>query len=87
MNTHEELLLHIKKGRELAQSIVELSESRSSAAENELWKSASALITTIDSFSVEAVKDIACARSLLDCVSDVMTYKILPLMLTVTLTL
>ncbi len=87
MNTHEELLLNIKKGRELAQSIVELSESRSSVAEIELWKSASALVMMIDNFSGEAVKDIACAASLLNCINDVMSDKILPLILLVTITL
>lgn len=81
MNTHEEILEQIKKGREIAQELVELSKNTRNEAELELWSSANALVMTIDKFSSDAVKSRRKAKILLEVIEKVMTDEFLPVLM------
>lgn len=75
--THEEMLMKIKEGRDLAKNAMELADGMRTEAEKDLYCAGASLVATIDEFIWESIEDKSKAESLLMAVTD----KIMPLSL------
>lgn len=71
--THEEMLMKIKEGRDLAKNAMELADGMRTEAEKDLYCAGASLVATIE--------DKSKAESLLMAVTDILTDKFIPLSL------
>lgn len=79
--THEEMLMKIKEGRDLAKNAMELADGMRTEAEKDLYCAGASLVATINEFIWESIEDKSKAESLLMAVTDILTDKIMPLSL------
>lgn len=79
--THEEMLMKIKEGRDLAKNAMEFAGGMRTEAEKDLYCAGASLVATIDEFIWECVEDKTKAESLLMAVADILVDKIIPLLI------
>ena len=79
--THEEMLMKIKEGRDLAKNAMEFARGTRTEAEKDLYCAGASLVATIDEFIWECVEDKTKAESLLMAVADILVDKIIPLLI------
>ena len=77
--THEEMLMKIKEGRDLAKNAMELAGGMRTEAVRNLYFAGEALVATINEFIWESIEDKSKAESLLMAVRDIIVDKIMSL--------
>lgn len=77
--THEEMLMKIKEGRDLAEEAIKLASGMRSEAEKDLYCAGISLVVTIDVFICECIENKTKAENLLMAVTDILVDTILPL--------
>ena len=80
--THEEMLIKIKEGRDLAQNAIEIASNMRTDDEKNLYCAGVSLVAIIDESIWECIEDKSKAESLLMAVRDIVADKIIPLSIT-----